>query len=296
VDLFALNRIARRQAGLFTRRQARACGLSAYRVRQRLRSGEWRSVLGTVLAPATLPLTASVRDRAAQLAVPGSVLAGPAAARCWDLPVRDPRTFLVVGPHANPVFRGAEPFFETIDGRDVTVWDGILITSRPRTVVDCLRVLRGREALDLLDRALQAGWIDIEDLAERVRRLARHRGAPRLVRLLHAVSAGSRSAGERLLAALLRRGAITGWELNGAIADERGPIGVGDVVFRAARVVIEVDGWAFHVSPDRFQRDRERQNRLVAAGWTVLRFTWRDLTERPTSVLATIKAILAQHG
>jgi very-short-patch-repair endonuclease len=38
-------------------------------------------------------------------------------------------------------------------------------------------------------------------------------------------------------------------------------------------LVIEVDGWAYHRTPDRFQRDRERQNRLVAAGWTVLRFT-----------------------
>ncbi len=70
-------------------------------------------------------------------------------------------------------------------------------------------------------------------------------------------------------------------------------IGVGDVVFEAHRVVIEIDGRAYHVTADRFERDRERQNRLVAAGWTVLRFTWRDLTERPRYVIDTVRAILA---
>jgi very-short-patch-repair endonuclease len=65
-------------------------------------------------------------------------------------------------------------------------------------------------------------------------------------------------------------------------------IGVGDVVFEETRVVIELDGWAFHAAPDRLQRDRDRQKRLVSAGWTVLRFTWRDLTERPEYVTATV--------
>jgi very-short-patch-repair endonuclease len=56
--------------------------------------------------------------------------------------------------------------------------------------------------------------------------------------------------------------------------------------------VIEVDGRAHHTTPDRFERDRERQNALVAAGWTVLRFTWRDLTTRPSAVVATVRRML----
>ena len=40
------------------------------------------------------------------------------------------------------------------------------------------------------------------------------------------------------------------------------------------KLAIEVDGFEHHSSPDAFQRDRTRQNRLVALGWTVLRFTW----------------------
>ena len=89
---------------------------------------------------------------------------------------------------------------------------------------------------------------------------------------------------------------ITGWRANAVITDAAGVIGVGDFVLDQARLVIELDGWAFHTSPDRFQRDRRRQNRLVAAGWTVLRFTWRDLTERPGYVIATIRAMPSREA
>jgi len=91
---------------------------------------------------------------------------------------------------------------------------------------------------------------------------------------------------------LLREAGIDGWAANVEIRDGLGPIGIGDLVFRRARAVIEVDGLAFHVSPERFQRDRARQNRLVAAGWTVLRFTWRDVTERSNHVVRTVRAVL----
>ena len=61
----------------------------------------------------------------------------------------------------------------------------------------------------------------------------------------------------------------------------------------ARRIAIEVDGWAWHVDVERFQADRRRQNALVNAGWTVLRFTWHDLTADPERVIAQIRAALA---
>ena len=63
---------------------------------------------------------------------------------------------------------------------------------------------------------------------------------------------------------------------------------VPDLAFPDLRLAIEIDGWAWHHNPERFQEDRRRQNALVAAGWTVLRFTWADLVERPEQVLATV--------
>jgi len=284
--------MARRQVGLFTRAQALRCGFSRGQIARRVAAGQWVLVARRVMAEAGLTITREVRDRAAQLAVPGSVLAGFSAARIWDIAVPDSDPHLIV-PNRARTPPGVRVTRTILHRRDVSIFDGAPITSRPRTIVDCLRLLDERLALDLLDRALQKGWITLGELAERTHGLAGRHGAPRLVRLMAQVGAGSRSAAERRLAALLRRAGITGWAANVEIHDGQGLIGVADVALRSARIVIEVDGWAYHVTPEAFQRDRERQNRLVAAGWTVLRFTWRDLVDRPGHVVTTIHRMVA---
>ena len=120
------------------------------------------------------------------------------------------------------------------------------------------------------------------------------RGAPRLARLVRLAASGARSAAERGLLGLLTGAGIDGWAANVPVSDGRDLIGIADVVFEQIKLVIEVDGWAFHTTADRFRRDRERQNRLILAGWTILRFTWRDLTERPGYVIATIRATVGR--
>jgi very-short-patch-repair endonuclease len=62
-----------------------------------------------------------------------------------------------------------------------------------------------------------------------------------------------------------------------------------DAAYPERRIAIEVDGYEAHSSPEAFQRDRTRQNRLVALGWTVLRFTWADVVHRPSMVAQAIK-------
>jgi hypothetical protein len=124
VDLHELNGVAARQLGLFTRRQARACGLSAYQIRRRIESGQWQRVAGSVMAAAALRLTVAVRDRAAQLAVPGSVLAGPSAARSWGIRVGDATTYLVVPPGRHPRFAGARLVYDRLDRNEIWIRDG----------------------------------------------------------------------------------------------------------------------------------------------------------------------------
>ena len=58
-----------------------------------------------------------------------------------------------------------------------------------------------------------------------------------------------------------------------------------DLAFLAVRLALEVDGWAFHSTPDRFVRDRARKRALVADGWVVAEVTWDDLLHRPEQVL-----------
>jgi len=90
---------------------------------------------------------------------------------------------------------------------------------------------------------------------------------------------------------LLRSAGLIGWLPNYPVR-LGGQSVVLDVAFPTTRLAIEVDGLVWHVDPARFQRDRTRQNELVTAGWTVLRFTWADLTERPDHVVAVVRSTL----
>jgi very-short-patch-repair endonuclease len=290
----ALQRVAARQLGLFTRDQATDCGYSAFQIRRRLAAGDWQQVCGTALAFRGRQVTAPVWAAAAHLAVPGSVIAGPSAALWYNLPTRTTGRWLWVGPSGRSSLADTNLLRDPLEPEDIRIADGMRITSPARTVVDCMRVLPDSDALTLMDRALQRGWISVGELKRRVReRVGRH-GTPRLARFVGAATGGSRSAAERKMARLLRSAGITGWSANLGITDVGGLIGYGDIVFPALRLVVEIDGLAFHSDPSRFQRDRTRQNRLVSAGWTVLRFTWADLRDRPTAVIAEIRAAITR--
>ena len=62
-----------------------------------------------------------------------------------------------------------------------------------------------------------------------------------------------------------------------------------DFVWRDGRLIVEVDGFAYHRSPETFERDREKTVVLTVAGWRVLRFTWRQITLRAAWVAAAIR-------
>ncbi len=69
-----------------------------------------------------------------------------------------------------------------------------------------------------------------------------------------------------------------------------------DFVWRDTRLVVEADGWTFHRTRRAFERDRERDQRLLMAGYRVLRFTWRHIVDEPTRVAATLASALDGQG
>ena len=69
-----------------------------------------------------------------------------------------------------------------------------------------------------------------------------------------------------------------------------------DVLFRAERVIVELDSWEFHSGWDAFHTDRERSNTAVAAGYHPFRLTWEDLTERTEEVMVRLSQFLAEQG
>ncbi|WP_061962709.1 endonuclease domain-containing protein [Demequina aurantiaca] len=54
-----------------------------------------------------------------------------------------------------------------------------------------------------------------------------------------------------------------------------------DMLHRKAQLVIELDGDAYHSTRTDREADRDRQNALVASGFTVLRFGWHDIVDHP---------------
>lgn len=67
-----------------------------------------------------------------------------------------------------------------------------------------------------------------------------------------------------------------------------------DFKWRSNQVIVETDGYEFHRGREAFENDIFRANRLRAEGWTVLRFTWRMVTEKPEEVAAMIRQTLAE--
>ncbi len=293
-----LDALAEWQHGVFSYQQAREAGHSAADIKQRVSTGEWLELAGQVFTRPGTPLSRDTTDFAAWLGAGDAAIAsGPMAARRhgWDVPGPRPCVTLPTRMRGRRL-ASVRLRFEDVPDYDVDFVDGMLVTSRIRTVIDCLTMLPFPQALRVLDRALQQWWIEWDILCARVRSRTGRAGTPQLVRLIRAASVGTRSEAERLLVRLLRRAQLTGWQSNVVVTDLAGPIGEVDVVFAGRRLAIEVDGRAWHSAGDRFQRDRTKQNRLVAAGWIVLRFTWEDLTLRPDLVIATIRAALLRNA
>jgi very-short-patch-repair endonuclease len=64
-----------------------------------------------------------------------------------------------------------------------------------------------------------------------------------------------------------------------------------DLAYPRSRLAIELDG-GIHRRREVWENDHLRQNALILAGWTVLRFTWREYKDHPGRLVAAIRAAL----
>jgi len=69
-----------------------------------------------------------------------------------------------------------------------------------------------------------------------------------------------------------------------------------DTLWASDRLVVELDGFAFHHTSTAFERDRRRDARLQLAGYRVLRVTARWLEGEPAAVAATVRSLLATQA
>ena len=166
---------------------------------------------------------------------------------------------------------------------------GLKVTDQTRTAVDLLAAWQWDAARNLFAWLSTRNQLSVRELGIWAEHRAGMTGTAQLRRLVRVSAGGSLSAAEDRLHHLLRAASITGWQPNARILVGGRVVAIADVLFERQRVVVEVDGWSSHSGSGAFQRDRSTQNALVAAGYTVLRFTWADLTRRPEHVVQLIR-------
>ena len=67
----------------------------------------------------------------------------------------------------------------------------------------------------------------------------------------------------------------------------------GDLGYPDRKLILEADGKDHHSKWDQVMKDMARQNLIVLDGWTVLRFSWRQVLYQPELVIRTVSRALA---
>ena len=274
----------RRHDGVITMGQANAAGMHREAVRRRVVAGRWRRVGPGVYFADDRPFTDQARVRAAVWGYGSRAVASGLAAAWWHGLVPDaPPVVEVTAPRGTNgrTHPGTRLRRRDLKPADIVEHRGLRVTSVDLTALEAA-VRRGGGPV-IMDRALQRHTQLPALWRTHLHNKGRH-GSPWARILLQSADTGARSHAERLFIRLLNSTGIMGWVANH-------PVGlyVVDFAFEAARVVVEIDGFAFHSDTDAFHADRARQNYLVLHGWQVLRFTWRDLAERPERVLTELR-------
>ena len=287
--------IAAKQSGVFTRAQARSSGFSEFRVRRLIEARQWLPVLGVVLREVGTELNAESHAWAAVLAVKEfGVASHSTAARLHDLVLPgEPEFHVTVPPPLRLRVRRLRTHRVPIEADEITTYgSGLNATNFERTVVDCLLWYPERFGRAMLHEMLRKRSGDLDTVRDALARARGRHGSSRAWAMMINAQSGAHAESEAVLHRIFHDAAITGWKANVEISVGGNLIAIADVLFARAMLIVEIDGRAWHSDEIRFQRDRTRQNDLVNAGYTILRFTWDDLIRRPNYVVSTVRRAL----
>lgn len=172
---------------------------------------------------------------------------------------------------------------------DVVVKHGLRVTTPARALLD-VAAIAPRDVLERLIEEVQVQNVaSPAEILSVIERGARRPGVKKLREIADFLDEPvfTRSEAERRLLALCRSAALprpqtnvrrAGWEV--------------DAVWEAQRLVVEVDGYRYHRTRAKFERDRRKDADLMIAGYRVLRITWRRLTKEHDQVIAILAAAL----
>lgn len=178
----------------------------------------------------------------------------------------------------------------TYTGLQPTEWArqrGFTVTTLARTVADLTLTLPFDDLICLLDSVLRAGWTAGDHA------FSRRQGAM-LSAALALADRRSESTLESHLRLLLVRAGIGPETLQLELFT---PNGINyarlDMAWPSRMLAVEADGRDRHETPAALLRDRRRQNEVMLAGWTMLRFTWSDVIHHPAWVVSQVRQALA---
>lgn len=285
--------LARRQHGVLSRQQLAGLGLATGAINLRIDNGRLHLLHRGVYAVGHALLTDKGRWMAAALAAGDrAALSYTPAAALWGMRSWRDRILHVTAP-AQRSRPGIRFHCSRLPADEVTVEQGIPVTTPARTLFD----LAGVVPLAQLRRAVKEaevkrlwGPLSLPDLLERHPRRA---GAAAIRAVIDAPDRGvTRNDVEEALAALVRRARLPRPRFNA-------PLKLGsrfiepDCLWAEQRVIVEVDGYETHGTRDSFESDRARDRALTAAGWRVIRVTWRQLRDEPEGIARDLRALLA---
>ena len=150
----------------------------------------------------------------------------------------------------------------------------------------------GRDGGKLIQRFLRERLMTPADLTATLPAFTASPGQDARRRIVRVHLDNPWSGGEKELQDLLRKHRVRGWVANHEL-EIAGRTYYPDLYIEDVPLVVEFDGYGVHSQPDVFETDRIRQNALVRAGITVLRYTWKRLQGDPDAVVAEIKAAIA---
>lgn len=280
------------QRTMVTHEQLLACGLGSRAIAYRRRTGQLKVVFPGVYSIGCHALPPLAIEQAALLACgEGSFLCDLTSAAIWGLVPRlpDQPHISVVGRYFRPRAGLCVHLLSAVDRRELRRRDGLLVSSPARVVLELAATASSDVVESALDEASGKRLVSSREVEAVLARHPRSRGSARLRDLIDPEKnrGMTRSRAERRFRALVRKAGLPQPEVN----ERLGPFTV-DFLWRAERLIVEIDGYEFHRGRGTFESDRARDAALKAAGWEVVRFTWIQLRDQPELVLFRLGQII----
>jgi hypothetical protein len=208
-----------------------------------------------------------------------------------DLPPCDPiELTLPLGCHTSRLV-GVAVRRSTVRAGEIVMRRGRRATSAVRTLADLGRRLPLVEAVSALDMALHGRLIELADLRSWAGAHPRYPGVARLRRTIELAEPETESVMETRLRLLLVLAGLPRPLAQTSLCDEDGHfVEWPDFYYPRHRLALEYDG---SIHRENLTGDNRRQNRMVDAGYRLLRFTAADVMSAPNSVVALVRRALS---